>query len=63
MTEPLEKPSINLSEICERDALTYRVGNYFETFSNVEQHLSFLVGATSQHRASAYPVSMERQFY
>jgi hypothetical protein len=44
MTDHLEKPSIDLSEICERDALTYRVGNYFETFSNVEQHLSYLVG-------------------
>jgi len=44
MTDSVEKPSINLSEICERDALTYRIGNYFETFSNVEQHLSYLVG-------------------
>jgi hypothetical protein len=44
MTDYVERPNINLSEICERDALTYKIGNYFETFSNVEQHLSYLVG-------------------
>jgi hypothetical protein len=43
MTDAIERPSINLSEIRERDALTYQIGRYFETFANVEVHLSQIV--------------------
>jgi hypothetical protein len=43
VTDSDEKPHISLSDIHERDALTYEIGRYFETFANVEVSLSDIV--------------------